>query len=167
MNQVPFASWLDYLNGATCSKGAAHDRTVNVIKYNSSTIAGSLITLSGWVIAEGGVEKYVWSADGGKTWNEAPLYKRSAFEAATDAHFSAVTDISTTNYVINDQAASNVNVRFQGSKTGAESSGIVADLSAFAGQTVDLTFAAVPKADSNSLCILIHLQNVEVLAPAE
>lgn len=167
MNEIPFGSWLDYLNGATLSKGVAHDKAVNIIKYNNTTIAGSLITLSGWAIAEGGVEKYVWSADGGKTWNEAPLYKRSAFEAATDAHFAAVTDISTTNYVIKDQVASNVNVRFQGNKIGAESSGIVADLSTYAGQTVDLTFAAVPKANNKSLCILVHLQNVEVLAPTE
>ena len=167
MNEVPFGSWLDYLNGTSLGKGAAHDRAINNVKYNSTTIAGSLITLSGWAIAEGGIEKYVWSADGGKTWNEAPLYKRESFEAATDAHFAAVTDISTTDYVIKDQEASNVNVRFQGSSTGAESSGIVADLSAYVGQTVDLTFAAVPSANPKSLCILIHLQGVEVLAPAQ
>ena len=165
MNTVPFASWLDYLNGTSLSKGAAFDREINIINYNDTTISGSLITLSGWALMEGGVEQYVWSADGGKTWNEAPLYKKDAFTAATDDFFSAVTTISPSKYEIKDKEASNVNCRFQGSKTGANSAGIVADLSAYEGKTVDLTFAAVSKADPTSLGILIHIKGITVLPP--
>jgi hypothetical protein len=143
--------------------GAAFDKEVGIINYNDTTIAGSLITLSGWALMEGGVEQYVWSADGGKTWNEAPLYKKDAFTAATDDFFSAVTTISTTSYVIKDKTASNVNCRFQGSNTGADSAGIVADLSAYEGKTVDLTFAAVSKADPTSLGIILHIKGITVL----
>ena len=55
-------------------------------------------------------------------------------------------------------------VSFQGTVgAGAEiGGGISADLSLCAGQTVNFTFAAVPKNATDTLCVLIHLVGVEV-----
>ena len=49
---------------------------------------------------------------------------------------------------------------FQGSE--GTPSGVCADLSAFAGQTLDVVFALVPSLDSDGLCILAVVQGVEV-----
>ena len=53
---------------------------------------------------------------------------------------------------------------YQGSLTGPDdANGIAADLSAYAGQTVDVTFAAVPASDTDSLCILLHIVGIKVV----
>ena len=44
---------------------------------------------------------------------------------------------------------------------------LAADLSAFEGQTVNVTFAAVPKAEPDSLALIAHVVNVKVNVNAE
>ena len=43
-----------------------------------------------------------------------------------------------------------------------QGAGLTADLSAYAGQTVDLTFGAIPLSNENSIVLLYHFANVVV-----
>lgn len=163
MTEVPFASWLDFFCKNGIGRGVAFDKDPSIYNYNGKTIDKSLAVLTGWCIAEGGIEKYVWSADGGKTWNDVVLYNKEKLDNAPNAdYYAAVTSISATKYVIKDEEASKVNVSFQ---SGKGNGGIAADLSDYVGQTVNVCFAAVPKADPESLCVLLYIKNVEVLPP--
>ena len=59
---------------------------------------------------------------------------------------------------------SNIGVHFQsGVGAGANVSGYAADLSEYVGQKVNVTFAAVPKADPDSLCLILHVTDITVL----
>ena len=52
---------------------------------------------------------------------------------------------------------------YQGSLNGpASANGLAADLSAYAGQTVNVTFATVPASDTDSLCIVAHITGITV-----
>jgi hypothetical protein len=54
---------------------------------------------------------------------------------------------------------------FQGSLNPPDPStvaGVVADLSDFAGQTVNLTLAAVPEAQQDAICIIAHVTGITV-----
>lgn len=156
-SEVPFAAWTDFVNGQTfAAKGAAHDKDYLIIKFDGETNYDSTIKIRGWTVAEGGIEKYVWSIDG-KTWHEVDIKKyESLDQTAAQPHFDAVTSITETNYVIQDKVASATNIKYQGE-------GIGADLSDYIGQTVNITFAAVPTADPDSLCVIAHVMNVTVV----
>ena len=69
-------------------------------------------------------------------------------------------------HTVIDEATTKVNVGFQGSPgSGEQVRGIAADLSEYAGQVVNVTLAAVPKAEPDSLCVIIHVKGVTVLSP--
>ena len=167
VTETPFASWIDLANGVIIGTGTSYDKDIIILSYNDKTIQNSIFTISGWVCAEGGVEKYVWSCDGGKTWNDVIFSNgRTEYGDATQAYFDAVTSITKSDYVIQDKEASKVNVRFQGSAgAGAQCPGIAADLSGYVGKTVNVTFAAVPKADTDSLCLIMYVKGIKVVAP--
>ena len=167
VSDVEYAAWIDYINRVASSSSAHNDK--NVVEKsptNGSTMDGTqLLSITGWAVAEGGIEKYVWSADGGKTWNDVVLYNMSALGNGSDAYFKSYGDIKTYTDpqtgekivpAIIDKEASKANCGFQGS------GGIAADLSDYAGKKVNVTFAAVPKADTDSLCILLHVIGVNV-----
>ena len=163
---VPFAGWIDYINGQRNSKGVAFDKDVWVYDLNNTTIENSLVSMTGWVVAEGGIEKYVWSADGGKTWNDVTVIHRGGTDTVPDANVNVVPDISATHYTIVDKEASKVNAGFSGnpSETTGACPGIAADLSDYIGKTVNVTFAAVPKSAPDTLCIISHMKGVQVVA---
>ena len=170
ISDVEYASWIDYINGKSGSGGAHNDKNVTEKACpNGTTVTDTnIVYISGWAIADGGIEKYVWSADGGKTWNDVILYNMSALSNAGSNHFNSYKDIKkytdaatgeTISPTVADKEASKVNSVFA-----SDSKGIAADLSDFAGQTVDVTFAAVPKADTQSLCLLVQVTGVKVPA---
>ena len=131
----------------------------HLVKLNKNEDGGKL-ALAGWAVAKGGVEKYMWSADGGKTWNECFLYNRDGFSDVTGnagIYNSAKQFFSSTGY---DVGTHPDKIVFQG--TEGAPSGICADLAEFAGQTVDVVFALVPNEDSDGLCIMAVIQNVQV-----
>ena len=110
--EVPYAAWTDQANGTALNASASYTGDPYVFKYNGKTIQNSIFTISGWTCAEGGIEKYVWSADGGKTWNNIIFSNgRKSFEPATQAYFDAVKNIA--KYEIQDADASKVNVRYK------------------------------------------------------
>ena len=169
-SSVEFAGWIDMINGMGGNKGTAKNtgiRTNHTIAtpefsdHCGTPLEGTqLLTLTGWCVVNGGVEKYVWSADGGKTWHEAEFYINNGAGAAGSAHLEQLT---ATGAVITNESATKSNSLFQGTAGGgANTSGIAANLKDYAGKKVDVTFAAVPKDDPDGLCILIQVTGVQV-----
>ncbi|MBQ8408057.1 MAG: hypothetical protein IJY39_04260 [Clostridia bacterium] len=168
ISKVPYFARIDSINGygPNCVTGTAFDAGSNdvagtvSIAFNNSSTSDKCLVLAGWNLVQGGVEKYVWSADGGKTWNDAKEYKSGALKAASSGMISYTTNKygSAVDFSANLEKSS-----YQGSLNGpASANGLAADLSAFAGQTVDVTFAVVPASDTDTLCILAHVTGVKV-----
>ncbi len=159
---------LDMINGMGGSQNVFTGRVsytgkILEIAHNGSTMAGSKLVISGWAAANGGIEKFVWSVDGGKTWQDCVLHNRTSIDNASTTHINIINGWLKEVGALNMET-SLVNSVFQcGAGAGANCSGISADLSAYAGQTVDITFAAVPKLESNSICVVLHVTNVTVI----
>ncbi len=166
---VPYVSRIDFVNGKGDgepgnapynNKGGMTSR-IDTLLYNGPTAAEAKLALSGWTLVYGGVEKYVWSADGGKTWHDAALYNRDSFDPASGAYIDSAngtapgTDFS-------PYASEGL---YQGQEGVPQ--GVAADLSAYVGKTVNVTFAAVPKTDTATLCIIGHIEKVRVYASAD
>ena len=158
-SEVPYAGWIDYVNGKTFSaKGTAYNKDYLILDYKDTTLTSEL-TIRGWAVAEGGFEKIVWSVDG-KNWQEINIGVAETLNA-TDAvpYYSAVKNIA--GYEVQDTTASGAKARFQ------TTTGIGANLTDYVGQTINITFAGVPKAEPNSLCVLVQVRNVTVGATPE
>jgi hypothetical protein len=82
---------------------------------------------AGWCVLEGGVEKYVWSIDGGKTWNDF-----TGNDTLTNPKKDVMDHVGEP---LNKMENAGVKGRFQ------ENGNLVADLSAYAGQTVTVYVA--------------------------
>ncbi len=167
---VEFAGYVDMINGMGGSKGTAKsirsgiNHTKAVFEFSDhcgTTLEGTqLLTFTGWLVVNGGFEKIVWSADGGKTWHDVEFYKNQGFGAGSDAHLEQLIN---TGAAVNDQTASLQKVTFQGGEgKGVGTAGLAANLKDYAGQKVDVTFAAVPKTDTDGLCVLVHVVGVQV-----
>lgn len=124
-----------------------------VITHNSGTVDGSIVYISGWNLVTGGVSKYVWSADGGKTWHDAFKYNDKAWETSSDAIKTTAVSRSGDSTI----ALYADNTCFQGTNRG-----VAADLSAYAGKTVNVTIAAVPNLNTETLCLVAHITGVTV-----
>ena len=170
LSDVEYAGWLDMVNGKGGNKGTNshfgirvnHNTAITEFSdHCGTTLEGTqLLTLTGWFVANGGVEKYVWSADGGKTWHDVEYYKNNGVGAAGQAHLD---QLIATGATITDVNATKQNAMFQGGAGGgANTAGIAANLSEYAGLKVDVTFAAVPKDDPDGLCLLIQVTGVQV-----
>ena len=116
--------------------------------------ADGLLKLSGWCIVDGGISKYVWTADGGKTWNDMP----SAGITPTGDNAEAIKEAGNRRAggVVTDLDASVEKASFQGSAK------MVIDLSVYIDATEPLCviIGAVPVADAESVCILYVFANV-------
>ena len=115
--------------------------------YNAT--AEMQFSVAGWCGVDGGVAKYVWSADGGKTWNEFTGEAKKASKAIVEAAQQRC------GVTFADLELSKTNGAFQGN-------GLVADLSAYAGQTVNLTFGAIPRSGNSEIIVLYSFTNVTV-----
>ena len=140
-----------YDMGSNDKTGIAH------LVYNGTSTDDKKLVMAGWALVEGGIEKYVWSADGGKTWSDVILVDRDKIDDAYAGLYNYTYSKYGNDVDFSDCVA---NSAYQG--TLGKAGGIGADLSAFAGQTVNVTFAAVPAADNDSLCILLHIEGVKV-----
>ena len=167
---VPYCAIIDYVNGKgengsttafpnyAASSEYKDQGYLKVIEYNGST-TGSKGTLyiSGWNLALGGVQKYVWSADGGKTWHDVKLYNKAGYGNATGAAVTYAKGVLGRDLTVYVEGAS-----FQSSN---QNSGICAHLGElYAGQTVNVTFAAIPNIAPDTLCLITHIKGVKVPA---
>jgi len=166
-SDVVYYGTIDMINGmggnATHFTGVVGRTGKDLIelKHSGTTISGSKLVFTGWAIANGGIEKYVWSADGGKTWHDAVSYNGGSAGNAQQAHLDILKNLLGG---VEPASGSNIGVHFQsGVGAGANVSGYAADLSEYVGQKVNVTFAAVPKAEPDSLCLILHVTDVTVV----
>ena len=167
---VQFASALDMINGMGMdgaptlkNRGGSSVKGVDVLDYPITTVNSHQVIFSGWTVAEGGVKDYVWSCDGGKTWNKFSFANNmEKISNGAEAHLNAASArLNGLQYA--DKVNSLNNCRYQGDAgAGAAVAGLAADLSQYVGQTVSITFAAVPQSAPNTLCLIAHLPNVTV-----
>jgi hypothetical protein len=167
VSDVRYSAMIDFINGKGDgdgpydARGTGSGRSLDKIAYNDVTLTDGKLALAGWSIAEGGVADYVWSADGGKTWQACSLYNRTSFDdVTTNKGISDAANqfFSASGYKVSEHPDKIV---FQGSE--GTPSGVCADLSAFNGQTVDVIFAVVPNTDANGLCIMAVIKGVQVV----
>ena len=164
---VKYAACIDMINGwgegenqRLQNIGASSLKQPDVIDYGVTTVNGHQLIFTGWAVVDGGADRYVWSCDGGKTWNDTGAVKPIA--AATNDHISSASG-RLGNYQFPDVEASSANCSFQGTVGGGASvNGIYADLKDYAGQDLELTLAVVPKSAPDSLCIILHVKNIHV-----
>ena len=167
-SQIAHATCLDSINGLTLAgKGGNSIKGPEVYALNSTTLANNRLAIAGWTVVEGGFSKIVWSADGGKTWNEATLRGKDSFINGDSSHIAAAETRLNNTYTFVDKSASVAGCRYQGNRSDTyteDTQGVEADLSAYAGQTVNVTFAAVPNGQPDSLCYIVHITGVKVPA---
>ena len=125
-------------NGAITVTGASAD-------------ANCQINLNGWCAVDGGVYKYVWSADGGESWNEDFVNSDRIKTPTSDDIVNAGQSYSGKTF--SNLESAKTNAQFQ-------SGGISIDLSAYAKQTVDIIFAAIPVVNQDVKIILVTINGV-------
>ena len=165
---VKYAACIDMLNGwgigdskRFSNIGASSIKEPDVLDYGVTTVNGYQLIFTGWCVADGGISKYVWSADGGKTWNDA-IPTSGKINDGNDEHIKTASS-RLGGYTFADPAATRKNVTFQGTVGGgAKVNGLVADLSAYAGQNLEVTFGLVPAAAADTICVAVHVKNVQV-----
>ncbi len=166
VSDVRYTAFIDFINGLGDgdgpynSRGSNSDKGLDLIEYNGKTVDGGKLALAGWAVAHGGIHTYVWSADGGKTWQECTLYNRSGFDPLTEGSGIANAGNSFLTGLGYDVIEHPDKIVFQGAEN--KPSGVCADLSAYVGQTLDVVFAIVPNDDADGLCIVSVIRGVTV-----
>ena len=145
-----FCFHIDSINGKSA------DASGNKYSYNSisnkgiteknlNETIGSALSIAGWCPVQGGTVKYVWSVDG-KTWHD--------FGGTINDRTSILGPAST--QMSNSYTFTEVDSKNSGFN-------ITADLSEYAGQTVDVRIASVPvEGDGNTLCVLTSINGITV-----
>ena len=165
VSDVRFTAFIDFINGAGDgdgpynSRGSSSDKGLDIIDYNASTVDGGKLAIAGWAVARGGINTYMWSADGGKTWQECSLYGRNGFSPLTEGSgiANAGNAFFSGSYDVMEHPDKIV---FQGAE--GTPSGVCADLEAYTGKTVDVIFAIVPNDQPDSLCVVALITGVSV-----
>ena len=117
-----------------------------ITEKNLNLTVETTLSVGGWCPVQGGVSKFLWSVDG-KTWYEC----EGTLSNCDTNVLSAATGQMSGTYAYTE--ADGVNGLYA----------ITMDLSAYAGQTVDVRIAAVPEgSEGNVLCILTSLNGVTV-----
>lgn len=170
VSSVAYASHLDMINGkggdsaSYSMRGGNSQRGVDTFALNGKTINGSKLIFSGWTVADGGIDKYAWSADGGATWHDTELCGISSIGKAQQAHLNVASGSFLNGYAFKDSDSSLSNAVYQSpTGLGNDTRGLSADLSDYVGKTVDVIFAAVPTAESDSYCLIARVTGVEVV----
>jgi hypothetical protein len=101
----------------------------------------------------------MWSADGGATWHSVEFYNKTACANASSAILAAINKKGLPHTFTAEDAA---NGAFQAPNDMTKVEGLAANLEAYSGQTVDVIFAAVPKADPMTLCVITVVTGVKV-----
>ena len=172
---TPFGCAIDMINGIGepgdkiyNNRGSGTAVGLDVIDFDNTTFGGGKLVISGWAMAEGGIERYVFSADGGLTWEDMTMHGRGApgdandpirAAAANKAGLSAFRDAQASSKKANFQGAT----RSEGQAYGANAQGLLADLSAYVGKNLTVLIGAVPAAAPDEVCVLVQIDGVTVL----
>ena len=169
-SSLEYGAQIDYINGVSASTTGGTKKGTAGIMHNASTIADRSVTdcatvagynlvFGGWCVVEGGVDHYVWSADGGKTWHSVEDFGRSTASASANNISAALARSNQTYEFTLD--ADGANGSFSGT-AGNNPKGIAADLEAYKGQTVDVILGAVPAKDTTTIIPLYYIARVKV-----
>ncbi len=155
-NSYPdFHSSIDWINGV----GPDNDSTTPYTDRGGNTNKGTdsisvpftnsinYLRIQGWALAVGGIKGYMWSVDG-EVWNYCTY---DSLSDATSAHIDAASQSGITS--ANSTVANSIFV------------GLCADISAYAGQTLDVTFAAV--GTDGSIIPMTTITGVKAGTPAK
>ncbi len=119
----------------------AQNKTILPAVVDGSAMADTTLTLSGWALANAGQSKIIWSVDG-STWYECAAV---TFAAASVEQIATATELCELNQPIADNGAF---------------SNLIINLSAFAGETVDVQLAVLPF-DAN-ICHFTTIESITV-----
>ena len=145
-SKLAFVSILDKINGVTANINSSSNKDGVESKYNVSVTKKKTVNVTGWVVVDGGIEKYVYSFDDGKTWIDC----NSTISEVSD---DIMAYIQRNKFEFTDlEAASLAGGRLGGG-------GITLDLSSCK-DSVDVVIAAVPKMDTKTLVLLYCLEDV-------
>ena len=148
---LAFGANLGYINDVAMSNFISHNKNGGNQIHNGAVVDESCrLNLRGWCAVDGGVQKYVWSVDG-VNW----------YDVGNTANIKTPTsdDIVTTGQIYSGMTFEDLNA----AKTNAQfqtDGGIYIDLSDFKGETVDVTFAAVPVNQEFGNILLYTFKNV-------
>ncbi len=144
-----YAGQLSTINGVPTNAAVGYrDNTAKAIYpavIDGSVYTGTVFTMSGWALANGGQNQIVWSLDG-VTWYVCDTIN---YADATDEQLTTATTCAT--------------LTLPSVSKGAFSE-LRLDLSSLKGETVDLYLAVLPNASSNAIC---HFATVENLTLAD
>ncbi len=172
-SKMHYAGQIDFLNGKSNVISFTYGDIFRELPCGAKAIAspavqdnafhaGSTLVLAGWMVVEGGVDKYVFSVDDGKTWQTVTLYGRESYGNANIDMINGATSRVANTFTF-DQARDAANGSFQG-RDGSDPTGIVIDLSAHIGKTVNVIVAAVPANEPGTLCPMFCISSVTVVA---
>jgi hypothetical protein len=159
VSKVVYGANLDFINAQTLNdQGGNSAKGCSIYSDEISTFSTGRLVFTGWAVVDGGVKDYVWSMDGGKTWT---VISGAPGNGAGQAHFNVLKP-RIGEYAFSE--GSNIKSTFQGAQAAGENiGGLAIDLSAYEGQTLSITFAAIPLNDPDGLCLIAHLTNVKVV----
>ena len=160
LSDTVYGTNIDFVNGQTIKYAGGNSKYgVAIVNYNGSTLSDANIAIAGWTVVDGGVDRYIWSADGGKTWYKTGMYGNlTVGDGAGAAHYKVVTDI------IGAHSFSSGSEKNSSYQTGAGIvAGIAINLTPYSGQTVDVIFAAVPQNDDDGICPLALFKGVSIV----
>ena len=149
-------------------KGNIYAPIVDASAFNASAYGGSeedayKIYLEGWAVVKGGVRKYVFSVDGGKTWEDMTFLGGDATatiladaEANIDQHIQGQSTASGGTEWITFTEDDALNGDFDSD----DGKALYANLKDYAGQgNLDIIIAAVPASNVNLRCEIIRVIN--------
>ena len=150
-SEISFGAVLDFISGIPSNAPSDTSKGGIVSIYNATVTRDYSLVIQGWCAADGGIEKYVYSVDGGKTW----LDVGGKFTTPTD---EAIVNLAQKNAGVTfvDAEAAKKNCSFQRGATG----GIFIDLGEFKDSKIDVTFAAIPAGKTNELILLYSFEDV-------
>ncbi|MCQ2429384.1 MAG: hypothetical protein MJ192_03530 [Clostridia bacterium] len=173
--RTPFGCAIDMINGIGepgdkiyNNRGSGSGVGQDKIDFSNSTFDGGKLVISGWCMVEGGVDRYVFSADGGETWEDMTVYGRGGLADPGDAIRNAGAGKAGVSS-FKDPQASGHNAVFQGPTRadgqayGANAQGILADLSPYIGRNLTVLIGAVPAAAPDEVCVLVQIDNITVI----
>ena len=153
-SELAYYSVVDTLNGVKLN-ACGNSAEGIVVKSDFSTPIPASVTMGGWAVAEGGIDCLVWSVDGGKTWHKISASLKSASDAIINHAQNKLSIATGTTFKFSDPVATKQNSAFQAPK-------LTLDLSQYAGQTVDFIFAAVPSQNTDTLCLLLCIEDLTI-----
>ena len=169
-SKTPYCAFIDMINAegefgaATFSyRGGNSTLGIDTFIFSRETFSDGSLVFSGWTVVEGGFEKFVWSADGGKTWHDASFRNMNSFGNGGQAHLDAASQ-QLNGYQFIDQNSAKGAVYQSTVGSGDKVGGVAAYLGElYAGQTVNVVFAAVPKNEPDSICLIAYVKGVSVV----